>query len=148
MREGFGERFGVVYSFAVVVMDTELLRSMEYELNKNKTKTTMDTVKVTSLNSKITQSLHLIPGVTTLHLDSTSAQLLVHGIPTSYALADIGRDLTSVNTGRALAQQPRWLTSDEKCAGKRASTIVITATGPKAQDVAQHRRLSAISSTY
>jgi hypothetical protein len=110
--------------------------------------TTMDTVKATSLNSKISQFLHLIPGVTTVHLDSPSAQLLVHGIPTSYPLADIGRELTTFNTGLALAQQPRWLTSDEKRVGKKASTIVITATGPKAQDFAQQSRLSAFSSTY
>jgi hypothetical protein len=69
----------------------------------------------------------------------------VHGIPASYTLTDIGRELTSLNTGLALAQQPRWLTSDEKRAGKEASTIVITASGPKAQDLAQQSRLSAVS---
>jgi hypothetical protein len=74
--------------------------------------TTMETVKATSLNSKFSQSLHLIPGATTVHLDSLSAQLLVHGIPSSYSLADIGRELTTFNTGLALTQQPRWLTSD------------------------------------
>src|SRR5205807_5151655 len=47
---------------------------------------TMDTVNATSLNSKISQFLHLIPGTTTVQLDSPSAQLLVHGIPTSYSL--------------------------------------------------------------
>jgi hypothetical protein len=31
---------------------------------------TMDTVKATSVNSKISQFLHLIPGITTVHLDS------------------------------------------------------------------------------
>jgi hypothetical protein len=36
--------------------------------------TTMDTVKATSLNRKISQFLHHIPGVTTVHLDSPSAQ--------------------------------------------------------------------------
>jgi hypothetical protein len=53
--------------------------------------TTMNMVKATSLNSKICQFLHLIPSVTTVYSDSPSAQLLVHGIPTSYALADIGK---------------------------------------------------------
>jgi hypothetical protein len=110
--------------------------------------TTMDTVNATSLSSKISQFQLLIPGLNTVHLDSPSAKLLIHGIPTSYALADIGRELTTLNTGLALAQPPRWLTSDEKRAGKRDSTIVITATGPKAQDFAQQSRLSAISSTY
>jgi hypothetical protein len=69
--------------------------------------TTMDMVKATSLNSMISQFLHLIPGVTTAHLDSPSAQLLVHGIPTSHSLTDMGRQLTTFNTGLALAQQPR-----------------------------------------
>jgi hypothetical protein len=45
--------------------------------------TTMDTVKATSLNSKISQFPHIIPSVTAVHLDSPSAQLLVHGIPSS-----------------------------------------------------------------
>src|SRR5205807_4048570 len=66
--------------------------------------TTMDTVKATSLNSKISQFPHLIPGTTTVQLDSPSAQLLVHGIPTSYSLADIGKELTTYTTGLALAQ--------------------------------------------
>jgi hypothetical protein len=110
--------------------------------------TTMDTVKASSLNSKISQFLQLIAGVTTVHLDSPSAQLLLHGIPTSYALVDIGRELTTFNTGLALAQQLRWLTSDEKRAGKNASTICITATGPRAQHLAQQSPLSAFSSTY
>jgi hypothetical protein len=35
--------------------------------------TTMDTVKATALNSKISQFLHLIPGITPVHLDSPSA---------------------------------------------------------------------------
>jgi hypothetical protein len=110
--------------------------------------TTMYTVKVTLLNSKMSQFLHLIPGVTTVHLDSSSAKLHVHGIPTSYALADIGRKLTTFNTGLAIAQQPWWLTSDEKRASKKASTIVITTTGPKEKDFGQQSHLSAFSSTY
>jgi hypothetical protein len=109
--------------------------------------TTMDTVNMTSLSSKISQFLHIIHGVTTIHLDSPSAQLLVNGMPTSSALSDIGIELTTFNTGLALAQQPRWLTSDEKRAGKKCSTIIITATGLKAQDFAQQSRLSAFSST-
>jgi hypothetical protein len=110
--------------------------------------TTMNTVKVPSHNSKICQFLHLIPGVTAVHLDFPSAQLLVHKIPTWYALADIGRELTTFNTELALAQQPRWLTSDEKRATKKACTIVITATSRKAQDFAHQSGLSAFSSSY
>ena len=92
----------------------------------------MDTVKATSLNSKISQFLHLIPGTTTVQLDCPSAQLLVHGIPTSYSLADIGKELTTYNTGLALAQLPRWLRPEEQQVGKKASTVDITNLGPKA----------------
>ena len=42
--------------------------------------TTMETVRATSLNSEISQFLHLIPGTTTVHLESPTAQLLVHGV--------------------------------------------------------------------
>src|SRR5436853_2067508 len=110
--------------------------------------TTMDTVKATSLNSKISQFLHLIPGTTTIQLDSPSAQLLVHGISTSYTLADIGKELTTFNTGLALEEQPRWLKPDERRLGKKSSTVVITITDPKAQDFAVLLSLSAFSSTF
>jgi hypothetical protein len=129
-------------------LNATLIQRVEWNPTNHLTFTTMDTVKATSLNSKISQFLHLFPGVTTVHLDSPSAKLLVHGISTSYALADIGRELTTFNTGLALGQQPRWLTSDEERASKRASTIVINATGSKAQDFAQQSRLSDFSSTY
>jgi hypothetical protein len=110
--------------------------------------TTMDRVKTTLLNSKMSQFLDLIPGITTVYLDAPSVQLLVHRMPTSNAHADIGRQLTTFNTGLPLAQQPRRITSDEKCAGKKASTIVITSMGPKAQDFTQQSPISAFSSTY
>ena len=75
--------------------------------------TTMDTVRATSLNSKISQFLHLVPGTTTVHLDSPTAQVLVHNIPTAYSLADICKEFTTYNTGLVLAQQPRWLRTEE-----------------------------------
>jgi hypothetical protein len=68
--------------------------------------TTMDTWKATTLNSTISQFCHLIPGVTTVHLDSPAAQILVHRKPTIYELADIHRELTTFSTGLALVQQP------------------------------------------
>jgi hypothetical protein len=108
----------------------------------------MDTVKATLLDSKISQFFLLIPGITKVLLDSPSAQLPVHKMPISYTLAHIGRELTTFNTALALEQQPRWLTSDEKRTGKKAFTILITATGSKAQDLAQQSHLSAFSSTY
>jgi hypothetical protein len=37
----------------------------------------MDAVKATLLNCKISQFLHLIAGVTIVHLESTSAELLL-----------------------------------------------------------------------
>ena len=109
---------------------------------------TMETVKASSLSSKVSQFLHLIPGTTTVQLDNPTAQLLVHGIPTSHTLADIGRELTTYNSGLALVLPPRWLTPDDGCASKAASAVVITITGPKAQEFASASRLSAFSTTF
>ena len=109
---------------------------------------TMETVKASSLSSKVSQFLHLIPGTTTVQLDNPTTQLLVHGIPTSHTLADIGRELTTYNSGLALALPPRWLTPDDRRASKAASAVVITVTGPKAQEFASASRLSAFSTTF
>src|SRR5712691_7663124 len=92
----------------------------------------MDSVKATSLNTKAAQFLHLIPGTTTIQLDSPSANLLVHGIPTS----------------SSLAEQPRWLTTEERRVGKTASSVTIIATGPKAQDFASKSPLCAFSKAF
>jgi hypothetical protein len=88
-------------------LDATLIQRVECNPANHLMFTTMEMVKATSLNSKIFRFLHLIPGVTTVHLHSPSAQLLVYGIPTSYSLTDIGRELITFNTGLALAQQPR-----------------------------------------
>src|SRR5205807_431107 len=101
----------------------------------------------TSLNSKVSAFLHLIPGTTTVHLDCPASQLLVHGIPTSHSLATIVTELTTFNTGLTLIQQPRWLTSDNSRANKAASTVVISITSPKAP-LFIGKRLAAFSSTY
>jgi hypothetical protein len=130
------------------VLNTILIQGVECNLANHLIFTSIDTVKVTSLNSKISQFLHLIPGITTVYCVSPSVKLLVYGMPTSYALADIGRELTTFNTGLALAQQLRYLTCDEKCAGKKAWAILITATGPKVQDFAEQSHLFAFISTY
>ena len=125
-----------------------LIQRVECYAANNLLITTMETVKATSLNSKISQFLHLIPGTTTVQLDSPSAQLPVHGIPTSYSRADIGKELITCNTGLGLAHPPRWLRPDEQCVGKNASTVVITTTSPKAQNFALLPRLSAFSATF
>src|SRR5205807_4782811 len=113
----------------------------------NLTITTMDSVKATTLNSRVSAFLHLIPGTTTVHLDSPATQFLVHGIPTIHSLATIVTKLTTFNTGLALTQEPRWLTSDDSHTDKAASTIVISITGPKAH-LFVGKRLAAFSSTY
>ena len=100
---------------------TTLIQRIECNAANDLLITTMDTVKATSLNSKVSQFLHLIPGTTTVQLDSPSAQLLVHGIPTSYSLAYIGKELTTFNTGLVLAHPPRWLRPEEQRVGKKAS---------------------------
>src|SRR5205807_692929 len=113
----------------------------------NVTITTRESVKATTLNSKVSAFLHLIPGTTTVHLDSPATQLLVHGIPTTHSLANIATELTTFNTGLALTQQPRWLTSDDSRTNNAASTVVISITGPKAP-LFVGKRLAAFSSTY
>ena len=127
-------------------LSATLVQTVSFE-GGNVTLTTMDSVKATSLNSKVSAFLHLIPGTTTVHLDSPASQLLVHGIPTSHSLATIATELTTFNTGLALTQQPRWLTSDDSRANKSASTVVISITGPKAP-LFVGKRLAAFSSTY
>lgn len=108
----------------------------------------MDTVKATSLSGKVTQFLHLVPGTTNVQLDTPTAQLVVHGLPTDCSLGTIGQELTTFNTGLALSCPPRWLTTDDRRALKKASSVVITITGPKAQDIAALPRLSAFSTTF
>ncbi|RPA89075.1 hypothetical protein L873DRAFT_1894714 [Choiromyces venosus 120613-1] len=70
----------------------------------NVTLTTMETVKATSLNSKASAFLHLIPGATTVCLDTLATQLLVHSLPTCHSLATIAMELTTFNSGPALTQ--------------------------------------------
>ncbi|RPA90531.1 hypothetical protein L873DRAFT_1795435 [Choiromyces venosus 120613-1] len=96
------------------------------------TLTTMETVKLTSLNSKASAFLHLVPGATTVNLDMPATQLLVHGLPTSHSLTTIATELTTFNSSLVLIQQLRWLTPNASHVGKNVSTIVIIITSPKA----------------
>ncbi|RPB04566.1 hypothetical protein L873DRAFT_1933951 [Choiromyces venosus 120613-1] len=98
----------------------------------NITLTTMETVKATSLNCKASAFLHLIPEATTIHLDTLTTQLHVHGLNTCDSLATIISELTTFNSGIALTKQLRWLTLDASRVSKNASTAVITVTSPKA----------------
>ena len=107
----------------------------------------MESIKATSLNSKVGTFLHLIPGTISVHLDTPVSHVLVHGIPTSKSLAEIASELTTFNTGFSLTSHPRWLTTDDARAGKAASTVVISITGPRACDYVG-KRLAAFSSTY
>jgi len=111
------------------------------------TLTTMESIKSTSLNSKVGSFLHLIPGTVSVLLDTPVSHVLVHGIPTSKSLVEIATELTTFKTGLSLTGQPRWLTTDDARAGKSASTVVITITGPRASDYVG-KRLAAFSSTY
>jgi len=111
------------------------------------TLTTMESIKATSLNSKVGTFLHLIPGTVSVHLDTPVSHVLVHGIPTSKSLAEIATELTTFNTGLSLTGQPRWLTTNDARAGKSASTVVISITGPRASDYVG-KCLAAFSSTY
>ena len=111
------------------------------------TLTTMELIRTTMLNSKIGSFLHLIPGTTSVHLDTPVTQILVHGIPTSQPLATIAMELTTFNPGLALMTQPRWLTTEAARVGKTASSVVIAITGLKAPEFVG-RRLAAVSTTY
>ena len=53
------------------------------------TLTTIESVRATSLNSKVGTFLHLIPGTVSVHLDTPVSHVLVHGIPTLKSLAPI-----------------------------------------------------------
>jgi len=106
----------------------------------------MESIKATSLNSKVGTFLHLIPGTVSVHLDTRVSHVLVHGIPTSKSLTEIANELTTFNTGLSLTSQLGWLTTAYARAGKSASTVVISITGPRASDYIR-KRLAAFSST-
>ena len=116
--------------------------------DNNLTLITMETVRAASLSNKVSSFLHLIPGTTTVHLDFPTVQILVHGLPTDRSLPDIAQELTTFNTSRALSRPPRWLTPDDHRASQRISTVILTLTGSKAQDVASHSRLAAFSEIF
>ena len=129
-------------------LQATLIQRVVCRPNNNITLITTDTVRAFSLSSRVSQFLHLIPGTTSVLLDDPTAQLLVHGIPTTHSLNTIAREITTFNSGLAHSQRPRWLTPDDRRANKRVSTVVITITGPKAQDFASATRLSAFSTTF
>jgi hypothetical protein len=83
------------------------VQSIEGDTLNNITLITMESVKSTSLKSRASTFLHLIPGTSSVHLDTPMTQLIVHGIPTSYALLNIREELTTFNTGLSLSQEPR-----------------------------------------
>jgi len=70
------------------------------------TLTTKESIKATSLDSKVGTFLYLIPGTVSLHLDTPVSHVLVHGIPTSKSLAEIANELTTFNSGLSLTSQP------------------------------------------
>ena len=129
-------------------LQATLIQRVVCRPNNDTTLITMDTVRASSLSSRVSQFLHLIPGTTSVLLDGPTTQLLVHGIPTTHSLDTIAREITTFNSGLALSQRPRWLTSGDRRANKRISTVVITITGPMAQDFASATRLSAFSTTF
>ncbi|RPB00180.1 hypothetical protein L873DRAFT_1843143 [Choiromyces venosus 120613-1] len=113
----------------------------------NITITTMESIKATLLNSKASAFLHLIPGATTIYLDTLTIQPLVHSLPTCHSLAMIATELTTFNLHLALTQQTRWLAFNESRTGKSASSIIITITSPKAP-LFVNKRLSAFSTIF
>jgi len=93
--------------------------------------TTMESIRATSLNSKVGFFLYLIPGTVNVHSDTPVTQLLMYGLPSYCSLDAIETELTT----------------DKSRAGKAASTTVIARTNPRAPDFVG-RQLAAFSSTY
>ena len=129
-------------------LQATLIQCVVCRPNNDITLITMDTVRASSLSRRVSQFLHLIPGTTSVLLDDPTAQLLVHGIPATHSLDTIAGEITTFNSGLAFSQRPRWLTSDDRGANKRVSTVIITITGPKAQNFASATSLSAFSTTF
>src|SRR5918912_1032764 len=75
------------------------VQQVKRDSSNNLTLTTMETVKATSLNAKVSQFLHLIPGTTTVHLDTPSVHLIVYGLPTSHSWDVIAQKPPTFNPG-------------------------------------------------
>jgi hypothetical protein len=71
-------------------LNVTLIQHVKYNSTNNPMFITTDIVQVISLNRKISQFLHLIPAVPTVHLGLPFAKFHVHSIPISYSLANIG----------------------------------------------------------
>jgi len=66
----------------------------------------MESIKATSLNSKVGSFLHLIPGMVSVLLDTPVSHVVVHGIRTSKSIVEIATELTTFNTGLPLTGHP------------------------------------------
>ena len=73
--------------------------------------------------------------------------MLVYEIPICSSLATIETELTTFNPGLALMTPPRWLTTETARTGKKASTVVIALSSPKAPDFVG-KQLEAFSTTH
>jgi hypothetical protein len=109
--------------------------------------TLMENLLASKLYARVGEHLNTIPGAISLHLDTPLVQMVVHGVPTDLDLESLQQELTTYNPGLIMASTPRWLTKHEQRKEKKASSVVITLTGNKAQDVASRPRLFAFSST-
>jgi hypothetical protein len=76
-----------------------LVQRIEGDTLNNFTLVTMELVTATALNSMASTFFYLIPGTSSVYRDGPTTQLIIHGIPTSHALLNIGEELTTYNTG-------------------------------------------------
>jgi hypothetical protein len=129
------------------ILSAQVSRSPAAGNTGNVSLTLMENLPATKLYAKVGEHLSTIPGATSLHLDSPIVQMVVHGIPTSLPLESLQQELITYNPGLALASPPRWLTKPDQRQGKSASSVVISLSGNKAQDVASRPRLFAFSAT-
>jgi len=107
----------------------------------------MENLLATKLSAKVGEHLSTIPGACSLHLVNPIIQMVVHGIPTTLDFEDLQKSLTTYNCGLLMAVLPLWHTKPEQRKEKRASSVLISLSGNKAQDVASRPCLFACSAT-
>jgi hypothetical protein len=119
----------------VAIQSVQVSNSSAGGCTGNVSLTLMENLLATKLYAKVGEHLSTISGACSLHLDNPIVQMVVHGIPTSLPFESLQQELTTYNPGLVLASPPRWLTKPDQRREKRASSVVISLCGKKAQEV-------------
>jgi hypothetical protein len=107
----------------------------------------MENLLATKFHVKVGEHLATIPGAISLHLDTPIVPMVVHGIPTSHPLVSLQEEPTTYNPGLVVSSTPQSLTQTDQCRKERASSVMITLAGNKAQDVTSRTCLFTLSAT-